>query len=89
MLQLLEVGVQRSFVPREEFLGRPFNYPVVLVLSLITDHKSKNAFLRELLNKTTEIKYKNTLYYNFTETGIVGFIKNLRVLSVGLYVEEY
>ena len=24
-LQLLEVGVQRSFVPREEFLGRPFD----------------------------------------------------------------
>ena len=23
-LQILEVGVQRSFVPREEFLGRPF-----------------------------------------------------------------
>ena len=21
-----EVGVQRSFVPREEFLGRPFNF---------------------------------------------------------------
>ena len=30
-LQLLEVGVQRSFVPREEFLGRPLQLKIQIV----------------------------------------------------------